>query len=114
MSPRTSSTTQLRDLELAVLLALMGSGAEAYPLEIRNAIAARTGREVSRAAVFITLERLEDKALVTSRYGDPSPVRGGRAKRFFRATPRGIAAAKHSVDMVASMSKGLDELWRKS
>lgn len=109
--PRQSPTSPpIREFELVVLLAVLGLGDEAYPVSIRDAIEARTGREVSRAAVFITLERLERKGFVLSRYGDPTPVRGGRAKRFFRATPGGIAAAKESLDLMQSMTAGLDEV----
>lgn len=104
----------LAEFELLVLLAVLHAGDEAYPIAIRDAIEARTGRPAARAAVFITLERLEDKGLVTSRYGDPTPVRGGRAKRFFHATPAGVASVKRSVAMVSSMTAGLEALLRKA
>jgi PadR family transcriptional regulator, regulatory protein PadR len=106
--------TSLREFELVVLLAVLGLGEDAYPVSIRDAIAARTKRRVSRAAVFITLERLEDKGIVSSRFGDPTPVRGGRAKRFFRATPAGIAAARQSLSDVESMAAGLEAILKKS
>lgn len=110
--PRHSpASPQIREFELVVLLAVLGLGDDAYPVSIRDAIEERTQRQVARAAVFITLERLERKGFVTSRYGDPSPVRGGRAKRFFRATPRGIAAAKDALHMMQSMTAGLDEVF---
>jgi DNA-binding PadR family transcriptional regulator len=109
--PRRSSTSPpVREFELVVLLAVLGLRDEAYPVSIRDAIEERTRRKVSRAAVFITLERLERKGFVTSRYGDPTPVRGGRAKRFFRATPVGIAAAKNALRLMHSMTAGLDEV----
>lgn len=104
----------LAEFELLVLLAVLQRKGEAYPLAIRDAIEDRTARRVSRAAVFITLERLEEKGLVVSRYGDPTPVRGGRAKRFFNATPSGVAAVKRSVAMVSSMTAGLEALLRKA
>jgi DNA-binding PadR family transcriptional regulator len=107
MSRRGSATPVLGEFELVVLLAVMGLGDDAYPVTIRNAIEARTGRKVSRPAVFITLERLEDKGLVSSRYGDPTPVRGGRAKRFFQATRAGKAAVTASLDTVSAMTEGL-------
>lgn len=97
----------LGEFELVVLLAVIGLGDQAYPVTIRDAIETRTGRQVSRPAVFITLERLEDKGLVWSRYGEPTPVRGGRAKRFFQPTRTGIAAVKASLDTVAAMTDGL-------
>jgi DNA-binding PadR family transcriptional regulator len=100
----------LRDLELLVMLAVLGLSDEAYPLTIRDAIEERTGRAVARAAVFITLERLERKGFLKSRYGDPTPVRGGRAKRFFKATPRGVAIARESVEVVTAMTAGVELL----
>lgn len=112
MTPRPS-TPPLAEFELLVLLAVMHAGEDAYPIAIRDAIEARTGRKAARAAVFITLERLEDKGFVTSRYGDPTPVRGGRSKRFFTPTAAGIASVKRSVAMVSSMTAGLEALLRK-
>ncbi len=103
----------LRDFELVVLLSVMRLGDEAYPVSVRDDIAARTSRAPARAAVFIALERLEDKGLVSSRFGEPTPVRGGRAKRFFRATRAGVAAAKQSVADVASMTAGLEAVLRR-
>ena len=110
MPPRSSASPPLREFELVVLLAVLGLGDEAYPVSIRDAIEDRTSRNVSRPAVFITLERLERKGFVVSRYGDPTPVRGGRAKRFFRATPRGIVAAKEALHLMQAMTAGLDEV----
>ena len=110
MPRRSSASPPLRDFELVVLLAVLGLGDDAYPVSIRDAIEERTGRNVSRPAVFITLERLERHGFVTSRYGDPTPVRGGRAKRFFRATPAGVAAAKDALHLMRLMAAGLDEV----
>ena len=109
--PRPSSASpQIREFELVVLLAVLSVREDAYPVSIRNAIEARTQRSVSRAAVFITLERLESKGFVSSRYGDPTPVRSGRAKRFFRETPAGVAAAKDAIQFMRSMTAGLGEV----
>jgi DNA-binding PadR family transcriptional regulator len=110
MPRRSPASPPLREFELVVLLAVLHLRDEGYPVSIRDAIEDRTGRKVSRAAVFITLERLERNRFVRSRYGDPTPVRGGRAKRFFRATPGGIAAAKHALHLMQSMTTGLDEV----
>jgi len=96
----------LREFEQAVLLAMLALE-EAHPRLIRDEIERRTGRIASRAAVFITLERLEAKDLVTSRFGDPTPIRGGRAKRLFRATAGGKRAAIQSVRHMAALSAGL-------
>jgi predicted ArsR family transcriptional regulator len=63
--------------------------------------------------VFITLERLEDKGLLSSYYGDPTPVRGGRAKRFFNPTKAGITAVQQSLGRVAAMTEGLESVLSK-
>jgi PadR family transcriptional regulator, regulatory protein PadR len=110
MPRRSHPSPPLRDFELVVMLAVLGLRDEAYPLSIRDAIEERTGRKVSRASVFITLERLERKGFARSRYGDPTPVRGGRAKRFFRATPGGIAAAKDTLHLMQSMTTALEQV----
>lgn len=102
-----AAAARLREFELVVLLAVLGLRAEAHPRTIRNEIETRSGRVASRAAVFITLERLEAKGFVTSRFGDPTPTRGGRAKRLFRATALGRRAALESVRTVSAMSTGL-------
>ena len=111
---RTPPSAPLGEFELVVLLAVIGLDAEAYPLSIRDAIEAKTNRAVSRPAVFITLERLEDKGYLSSRYGDPTPVRGGRAKRFFSPTAAGVAAVRHSLDTVSAMTRGLEALLKRS
>ena len=100
----------LREFELMVLLAVLSLGDEAYPMAIGDAIEQRTGRKASRAAVQITLERLEDKSLVTSYFTDPTPVRGGRSKRLFVPRPLAISAARDAVSRVEAMAAGLDPI----
>lgn len=104
------SAPVLTEFELLVVLAVLGLGDEAYPLAIGDAIESRTGRKASRGAVLITLERLEDEGLVTSSYGDPTPVRGGRAKRYFRAKPSAVTAARESLGRIETMTTGLERL----
>ena len=75
---------------------------------LRLEIESRTSREVSIGAVYATLERLETKGYVKSHRGDPTPERGGRSKRFFRVTPRGVAAVNRTQRALQSMTEGLD------
>lgn len=100
----------LGEFELFVLLATLALGEAAYPVSIARAIEARTGRKASRTSVLITLERLEDKGLLTSRYGDPTPVRGGRPKRYFRPKPAAIHAVRQSIGRIQTMTSGLETL----
>ena len=92
----------LGTLEQIVLLATMRLGDRAYGMTIRDEIDKRTGRAVSFGAVYVTLQRLEDKGLVSSWVGEPTAERGGRAKRFFRVTADGRQALRKVRDAVAS------------
>src|SRR5688572_23082082 len=105
-----SQTTPLGEFELLVLLATMSLGDAAYPLAVTRNIETRTGRKVSRAAVLITLGRMEDKDLVRSSYGDPTPERGGRPKRFFTVKPRGVQAIQQSLGRIDTMLVGLESV----
>jgi len=110
--PPLPSVPVLGEFELLALLAVMQLGDLAYPLAVADCIEARTGRPASRPAVLITLERLEAKSLLTSRYGDPTPVRGGRSKRFFMPTPVGRKAVAEALDRVSAMTAGIKGLAR--
>ena len=91
--------TDLGDLEHLVLLAILRLGTDAYGIPILDEVSARSGREVSRATVYVALKRLEQKGLVTSRLGESTPERGGRAKRFFRLKSSGLKALRESREM---------------
>jgi PadR family transcriptional regulator, regulatory protein PadR len=74
----------LGSLEHIILLALARLDGNAHGMIVRREIEERTGRNISIGAVYATLERLEAKGYVSSSTGDPTPERGGRAKRLFR------------------------------
>jgi len=93
----------LGDMEHLVLLAILRLGQDAYGIPILDEVCARSGREVSRATVYVALKRLEQKGLVTSRLGESTPERGGRAKRFFKMKPSGLKALRESRDMFLSL-----------
>lgn len=82
----------LGEFEQVVLLAILRLGENAYGVGISAEITACTGREPAPGALYTTLDRLEDKGLVSSRFGDPTPQRGGRAKRYFLLNSKGLAA----------------------
>ena len=98
----------LGEFEHIIVLALLRLGDRAYGVTVRQEIESRTNREVSIGAVYATLERLETKGCVKSHRGDPTPERGGRSKRFFRVTPRGVAAVNRTQRALQSMTQGLD------
>jgi len=102
-----SAREYLGEFEHMVLLAVLRLDEQAYGVTVRREIEARTRREVSIGAIYATLDRLEAKNLVQSRVGDPTPERGGRSKRFFRVTARGVSAVKHTHRALRSLTEGL-------
>ena len=98
----------LGEFEHMIVLALLRLEDRAYGVTVRQEIEFRTKREVSIGAVYATLDRLEAKGYVKSRLGDPTPERGGRSKRFFQITPKGVAAVNRTHRALQSMTEGLD------
>jgi PadR family transcriptional regulator PadR len=98
----------LGGFEEIVLLAVMRLGPDSYGVTIRHEIEERTGREVSLGAIYPTLDRLEDKRYVSSRKGEPTGERGGRARRHFKLEPRGMEALQRSRDLVEAMWEGFE------
>jgi DNA-binding PadR family transcriptional regulator len=101
---------QLGEFEVLVVLAVLQLGDEAIGSRVRDEIERRVGREVSRGAVYVTLERLEEKGQLASRQLPGGPGRAGRPKRVFRVTTAGIKHVKHSIAAVARMHEGLEPL----
>jgi len=102
-----SSRDYLGEFEHIVVLALLRLSEQAYGVTVRQEIEVRTGREVSIGAIYATLGRLETKGYVNSYLGDPTPERGGRSKRFFRVTAKGVAAVNRTHRALRSMTEGL-------
>ncbi len=100
----------LTDFELMILLAILRVGAHAYGVPIAREIESTGRRTVILGAVYAALERLERNGLVTSRMGNPSPERGGRAKRFFDVTPQGLKAVKDTQRSLVALWKGVAQL----
>jgi PadR family transcriptional regulator, regulatory protein PadR len=101
----------LGEFEHIMVLALLRLEDRAYGVSVRQEIEFRTKREVSIGAVYATLERLESKGYVKSHLGDPTPERGGRSKRFFRVTAKGVTAVNRTQRALQSMTEGLDLIW---
>ena len=97
----------LGELEQLILLAILRLRDDAYGVTIRAELAERAGRTVAPGALYPTLERLEIKGLIVSRMSDPTPQRGGRAKRHVTVTAEGMAALTRSVQAYQRLLDGL-------
>ena len=95
----------LGEFEQLLLLALLTTD-EAYGVEIRRAIEERTGRTISPGAVYTALDRLERRALVRSRLGEPTAERGGKRKRYYRLVPAGERLLRECERSLSRMRAG--------
>jgi PadR family transcriptional regulator PadR len=103
-----ASEPTLGEFEQVVLLAVLRVGDEAYGVPIRAEIEACTGRDPAPGALYTTLDRLEDKGFLRSRMGDPTPRRGGRARRYFEVTPSGLEAVARAQRSYRKLLEGLE------
>ena len=100
----------LTDFELMVMLAVLRVRDEAYGVPIAREIEETAGRSVTHAAVYLALDRLCQHGLATSRLGNPTPERGGRAKKLFSITPTGVRAIRRTQSAFIALWKGIPEL----
>jgi PadR family transcriptional regulator PadR len=99
--------SSLGEFEVLILLAVLRLRDDAaYPPAIRAAIEERAGRSVQRGAVYVTLDRLESKGLLTSRV-DAAGAGPGRPRRFYRVSPKGLRAVRRALHAVEQMRAGL-------
>ena len=83
---------------------------DAYGVPIYQEIEQQTGREVALATVYAALERLEENGLVSSELGEPTAERGGRAKRYFHITKKGLHGVREARRALINLWRGLREL----
>jgi DNA-binding PadR family transcriptional regulator len=98
----------LGEFEQMVLLAILQLEGDVYGVPVVDEIERRTGRSVSRSAVYVTLRRLEQKGLVSSWMSDPTPERGGKPRRCVKVEPQGLRLLRESRRAMDGMWKGLD------
>ena len=104
------SRSNLGAFDLMILLALMRLGDGAYGVPISREIEETSGRIVALATLYATLTRLEKKGLVSARLGEPTAERGGRAKKYFRVTARGLREVRDAQRVFTSLWTGIPKL----
>ena len=100
----------LGELEQMMLMAILQLEDDAYGLDIQRELMERAGRKVTPGALYATLDRLEGKGAVTSRFADPAPGRGGKPKRYLTVTPEGIEALQEARSAWRSLAEGLERV----
>jgi PadR family transcriptional regulator PadR len=105
-----NNRSYLGEFEIMLLLAVIHLGEEAYGVPISRELEAYRGRDVAVGSVYAALERLETKGLVASSLGDPTPERGGKAKRYFRITKEGLRQVHETRRVLTKLWRTIPEL----
>lgn len=93
----------LGEFELMILFAILHLGEQAYGVPSSRKLERHRGREVSIGSVYAALERLETKGLIASSFGDPTPERGGKARRYFRVSREGMRQVNETRRVLTSL-----------
>ena len=104
----------LGQFQQLVMLAVLRTGNDAYGACLQEELEDRADRRVTISTIYVTLDRLEGRGFVRSWKGASTPVRGGKARRFYEVTPRGFAALRESQDALDRMWEGVDAADRAS
>lgn len=109
-----TSRSYLGEFELMLLLAVIQLGDQAYGVPIAQELERHRDRDVSVGSVYAALERLEEKGLVLSTLGDPTPERGGKAKRYFKITKEGLRQVHETRRVLTSLWQSLPAVKREA
>jgi DNA-binding PadR family transcriptional regulator len=103
---------QLGEFEVLMLLAVLRLADTAAPPAVRAEIERRAGRSVQRGAVYVTLDRLEDKGLIAARVERDAGA-ANRPRRLYRVSAKGLRALRRALAAVERMRAGLEPLLRE-
>jgi PadR family transcriptional regulator PadR len=103
-------TRLLTDFELMIVLAILRLRDDAYGVPISRELEDTAGRLTTLGAVYLALDRLERQGLVVSTLGEATAQRGGRAKKYFRVTAKGLRAARATQRAFVALWSGIPEL----
>jgi PadR family transcriptional regulator PadR len=96
----------LGSFEYQILSILLRQPRDAYGATLQDRIEEITGQDVSIGALYTTLDRLERKGLVKSRWGEPTAERGGRRKRYYEIDASGREAVHRTEAVHARLGAG--------
>jgi PadR family transcriptional regulator, regulatory protein PadR len=100
----------LTDFELMIMLAILRLGNRAYGVPISRELEQTAGRPTKLGAVYLALDRLESQGLVTSELGEATAQRGGRAKKYFHVSAKGLRAVRATQRAFVALWTGIPGL----
>lgn len=93
-----------------LLLAILRLRDDAYGVSIVKEVRQRTGKTLKLGGLWVSLDILAKKGLISKRMGDPTPARGGRSKIYYALTPAGLEALERVNRFNRSLWKGIQEV----
>jgi DNA-binding PadR family transcriptional regulator len=99
----------LTNAELLVMLAILRLENNTYGVPIVEELA-RHNQRMSVATMYVALSRLESRGLVASEKGEATPERGGKAKRYFRVTAKGLRQVRALQQTFVQLWRGVPQL----
>jgi PadR family transcriptional regulator len=100
----------LGELEQMVLLAVVRMGDRAYAVSVRDELRRQAGVKLTRGTIYVTLDRLERKGYLKSSLSDPTPERGGKAKRCFKLTAAAVRGLRYAHGTMSRLRAGIEPL----
>ena len=102
--------THLGEFQEIVMLSILILDEKAYGVTIQEDLESRMNRKTSRGALQTALTRLEEKGFITSAYGEPTAERGGRRKRYYQVSNKGVETLKEAKELRQDMWKLIPKL----
>ena len=97
---------RLTDVEQLLLLSVLRTGEDAHAGAVKAVLEQDGERSSSLGSIYVTMTRLEERGMVESYLGEPTPERGGKARRLYRVTPAGLQALDRSRRIWERMWRG--------
>ena len=102
----------LGQFEQLVLTAIVSLSNNAYGVTIHKKVEELAQpKSISLGAVYVTLDRLEDKGFISSWLSDPTPERGGRSKRHYQLQALGERVLGEAIAASQRMFAAIQESW---
>jgi DNA-binding PadR family transcriptional regulator len=95
--------------EQLLLTSIMMLGGETYGVPIYDKICELAEKRVNMGSMYLTLDRMEEKGLLSSWYSDPAKEPRGRPKRFYRLETAGLNALQESLETAKRLSEIFDD-----
>ncbi|MCK5145388.1 helix-turn-helix transcriptional regulator [bacterium] len=99
----------LTKIEETVILAIWRLGEKAYGVEVRREVERATEKSVNYSTLYATLEQMVRKGLICKQFGEPTAVRGGKRKVFFKPAPEGLGALKEAFERQKNVWAGVND-----